>query len=111
MNCHLQAPTSAKQGKHRRTHDKMHKILLPRNVTYKEGPQIRGNGRATQDAPEDIAQGPPVSHPEEGGPEAAPCGVGQPSGSAEPGHAYVRGAAQRGVAPTHPYPGEIRFPY
>ena len=56
MNSHLQAPTSAKWVKHRRTHHKMHKILLPRNATYKEGPQIRGNGRATQDAIEDKAK-------------------------------------------------------
>ena len=68
----------------------MQKILLPRYVTYKEGPQIRGNGRAMQDALEDKAQGPPVSHPEEGGPGAAPCGVGQPYGSAEPGLQYVQ---------------------
>ena len=90
MNCHLQAPTSAKQGKHRKTHNEMQKILLPRYVTYKEGPQIRGNGRATQDAPEDIAQGPPVSHPEEGGPEAAPPGVSRTPGSAELGQAVVQ---------------------
>ena len=63
----------------------MHKILLPRNVTYKEGPQIRGNGRATQDAPEDKAQGPPVSHLEEDAPGGGPPGVGRPQGSAEPG--------------------------
>ena len=56
MNCHLQAPTSAKQGKHGRTHDEMDKILLPRYATYKEDPQIRGNGRATQDAIEDKAK-------------------------------------------------------
>ena len=68
----------------------MHKILLPRNATYKEGPQIRGNGRATQDAPEDKAQGPPVSHLEECGPGAAPPGVGRTPGSAEPGQAYVQ---------------------
>ena len=37
MNCDLQAPTSAKQGKHRKTHDEIHKILLPRNATYKDG--------------------------------------------------------------------------
>jgi len=86
----MQAPTSAKQGKHRRTHDKMHKILLPRNVTYKEGPQIRGNGRATQDAPEDKAQGPPVSLLEEAEPKNLHLGVGQPPSSAEPGQAYVQ---------------------
>ena len=63
----------------------MHKILLPRNATYKEGPQIRGNGRATQGAPKDKAQGPPVSHPEEDAPEGGPLGVGRPQGSAEPG--------------------------
>ena len=90
MNCHLQAPTSAKRGKHRRTHDKMHKILLPRNATYKEGPQIRGNGRATQDAPEDKAQGPRVSLPEEAEPKNLHLGVGRPPGSAEPGQAYVQ---------------------
>ena len=85
MNCHLQAPTSAMQGKHGRTHDEMDKILLPRYATYKEGPQIRGNGRATQDAHEDMAQGPPVSHPEEDAPRGGPPGVGRPQGSAEPG--------------------------
>ena len=36
-----------------KTHNEMHKILLPRYATYKEGPQIRGNEHATQDAPED----------------------------------------------------------
>ena len=90
MNCHLQAPTSAKQGKYKRTHDKMHKILLPRNATYKEGPQIRGNGRATQDAPEDKAQGPHVSLPGEVEPRKLHLGVGGPLGSAEPGQAYVQ---------------------
>ena len=68
----------------------MHKILLPRNVTYKEGPQIRGNGRATQDAPEDKAQGPRVSLPEEAGPKNLHLGVGRPPGSVEPGQAYVQ---------------------
>ena len=68
----------------------MHEILLSRYATYKEGPQIRGNGRATQDAPKDKARGPLVSHPEEGGPGAAPCGVGQPYGLAEPGLQYVQ---------------------
>ena len=38
-----------------------------------------------QDAPEDKAQGPPVSHPEEEAPWGGPPGVGQPQGSAEPG--------------------------
>ena len=68
----------------------MHKILLPRNATYKEGPQIRGNGRATQDAPEDKAQGPRVSLPEEAGPKNLHLGVGRLPGSAEPGQAYVQ---------------------
>ena len=90
MNCHLQTPTSAKRGKHRRTHDKMHKILLPKNATYKEGPKIRGNRRATQDAPEVKAQGPRVSLPEEAEPKNLHLGVGRPSGSAEPGQAYVQ---------------------
>ena len=90
MNCHLQAPTSAKQGKHRRTHDEMHKILRPRNATYKEGPPIRGNGRATQDAPEDMALGPPVSQPEEAEPKNLHLGVGRPPGSAEIGLTQVQ---------------------
>ena len=77
MNCHLQAPTSAKRGKHWRTHDEMHKILLPRHTTYKKGPQIRGNGRATQDAPKDKAQGPHVSVHEEDTPKGGPPGVGR----------------------------------
>ena len=68
----------------------MHKILLPRNATYKESPQIRGNGRATQDAPEDKAQGPPVSLPEEAEPKNLLQGVSRPPGSAEPGQAYVQ---------------------
>ena len=76
MNYHLQATTFAKQGKHRRTHDEMQKILLPRNATYKEGPQTRGNGRTTQDAPEDKAQGPRVRLPEEAGPKNLHLGVG-----------------------------------
>ena len=63
----------------------MHKILRPKNATYKEGPQIRGNGRATQDAPEDQAQGPRVSLPEEAEPKNLHLGVGRPPGSAEPG--------------------------
>ena len=90
MNCHLLAPTSAKRGKHRRTHDKMHKILLPRNATYKEVPQIRGNGRATQDAPEDKAQGPHVSLPEKVEPGKLHLGGGRPPGSAKPGQALVQ---------------------
>ena len=85
MNCHLQASTSAKQGKHRRTHDEMYKILLPRYAPYKEGPQIRGNGRAMQDAPEDKAQGPCVSLPEEAEPRNLHLAVGRPPGLAEPG--------------------------
>ena len=63
----------------------MDKILLPRYATYKKGPQIRGNRRATQDAHEDKAQGPPVSHLEEDAPGGEPPGVGRPQGSAEPG--------------------------
>ena len=82
--------TSAKRGKHRRTHDEMHKILRPRNATYKDGPQIRGNRCATQDAPEDKAQGPRVSLPEEAEPKNLHLGVGRPPGSAEPGQAYVQ---------------------
>ena len=74
-----------KAGKNRKTHDEMQKLLLPRYVTYKEDPQIRGNGRATQDAHEDKAQGPPVSHIEEDAPRGGPPGVGRPQGSAEPG--------------------------
>ena len=85
MNCHLQEPTSAKQGKHRKTHDEMHKILLPRYATYKEGPQIRGNGRATQDAPQNPSEGPHVSVHEEDTPRGGPPGVGRPQGSDEPG--------------------------
>ena len=85
MNCHLQAPTSAKQGKYKRTHDKMHKILLPRNATYKEVPQIRGYGRVMQDAPEDKAQGPHISQPRKVEPRKLHLGVGQPPGLAEPG--------------------------
>ena len=38
-----------------------------------------------QDALEDKAQGPPVSHPEEDAPWGGPPGVGRPQGSAEPG--------------------------
>ena len=68
----------------------MYKILLPRNATYKEGPQIRGNERATQDAPEDKAQGPLVSLPEEAEPKNLRLGVGRPPGSAEPGQALVQ---------------------
>ena len=68
----------------------MHKKLLPRNATYKEGPQIKGHGRATQDAPEDKAQGPCVSLPEEAEPKNLHLGVGRPPGSAEPGQAYVQ---------------------
>ena len=84
MNCHLQAPTFAKQGKHRRTHDEMHKILLHRYATYKEGPKIRGNGRATQDSPQNPSEGPHVSVHEEDTPGGGPLGVGRPQGSAEP---------------------------
>ena len=90
MNYHLQATTFAKQGKHRRTHDEMQKILLPRNATYKEGPQIRGNGRATQDAPEDKVQGPHVSLPEEVESRNLHLGFGRPPGSAEPGLTQVQ---------------------
>jgi len=68
----------------------MHKILLPRYATYKEGPQIGGNGRATQDAPEDKAQGPLVSLPEEAEPKNLHLGVGRPPSSAKPGQAYVQ---------------------
>ena len=68
----------------------MHKILLPRNATYKEGPQIRGNGHATQDAPEDKAQGPRVSLPEEAEPKNLHPGVGRPPSSAEPGLIQVQ---------------------
>ena len=68
-----------------KTHDKMHKILLPKNATHKEGPQIRGNRRATQDAPEDKAQGPPVSLPEEEEPKNLHLGVSRPPGLSEPG--------------------------
>ena len=68
----------------------MYKILLPRYATYKEGPQIRGNGRATQDALEDKALGPPVSLPEEAELKNLHLGVGRPLGSAEPGQAYVQ---------------------
>ena len=90
MNCHLQAPTSAKQGKHRRTHDEMHKILLPKYATYKEVPQIRGNGRTTQDAPQNPSEGPHVSVHEEDTPGGGPPGLGRPQGSAEPGLILVQ---------------------
>ena len=82
--------TSAKQEKHGTTHDEMDKILLPRYATYKKGPQIRGNGRATQDAPKDKAQGPHVSIPEEVELRNLHLGVGRPPGSAEPGQVYVQ---------------------
>ena len=68
----------------------MHKILLPRNATYKEGPQIRENGRATQDTPEDKVEDPRVSLPEEAEPKNLHLRVGRPPGSAEPGQAYVQ---------------------
>ena len=68
----------------------MHKILLPKNATHKEGPQIRGNGRATQDAPEDKAQGPRVSLPEEAEPKNLHLGVGRPLGLAKPGLIQVQ---------------------
>ena len=47
-------------------------------------------GHTTQDAPEDKAQGPPVSLPKEGGPGAALPGVSRTPVSAEPGQAYVQ---------------------
>ena len=68
----------------------MHKILRPRNATYKEGPQIRGNRRATQDAPEDKAQGPCVSLPEEAELKNLHLVVGRPLGSAEAGLIQVQ---------------------
>ena len=43
-----------------------------------------------QDAPEDKAQGPPVSLLEEAEPKNLHLGVGRPPGSAEPGQAYVQ---------------------
>ena len=46
-------------------------------LTYKEGPQIRANGRATQDALEDKAEGPPVSLLEKDGTGEVPPGVGR----------------------------------
>ena len=63
-----------------KTHDEMHKILLPRNATYKDGLQIRQNGHAKQDAPKDQHQDPPISYPEEDRPEGAPFGLGRPNG-------------------------------
>ena len=90
MNCHLLAPTSAKRGKHRGTHEEMHKILLIRLDTYKEGPQIRGNGRVMQDAPEDKAQGPHISQPRKVEPRKLHLGVGRPPGLAEPGLIQVQ---------------------
>ena len=68
----------------------MHKKLLPRNATYKEGPQIKGHGRATQDAPEDKAQGPCVSLPEEAELKNLHLEVGQALGSAELGLIQVQ---------------------
>ena len=73
-----------KAGKTQKTHDEMHKILLPRNATYKDGPQIRQNGHAKQDAPKDQYKGPPISYPEEDRPEGAPFGLGRPNGSPDP---------------------------
>ena len=61
-----------------KTHNEMHKILLPKNATYKDGPQIRQNGHAKQDAPKDQHQGPPTSYPEEDRPEGAPFGLARP---------------------------------
>ena len=63
----------------------MHKILLPRYATYKEGPQITENGRAMQDAPQNPSEGPHVSVHEEDTPRGGPPGVGRPQGLAEPG--------------------------
>jgi hypothetical protein len=89
VNYHLQATTFAKQGKHRRTHDEMQKILLPRNATYKEGPQIRGNVHAMQDEPKDKAQGSHVSQPTKVEPRKLHLGVARPPSLAEPGQAPV----------------------
>ena len=67
-----------------KTHDEMHKILLPKNATYKDGPQIRQNRHAKQDAPKNQHQDPPISYLEEDRPEGAPFGLGRPNGSSDP---------------------------
>jgi hypothetical protein len=67
----------------------MHKRSLPLCVTYMEGPKIKENGRAKEDAPQNPSEGPHVSVHEEDTPGGGPPRVGQPQGSAEPGQAPV----------------------
>ena len=90
MNCHLQAPTSIKEGKHKSKQGKMHKRSTLKRVIYKEGPHVRANGGTKANAPRDLDMGPQIRLPEEDKDERRPGGAGQPPGSAEPGRPSVQ---------------------
>ena len=74
----------------------MHKRSTPRCVTYKEGPQIRGNGRTKENAPRNPDKGPHVRLPEKDKDELLPGGVGQTWPASHPD------ALRRGMPPTPP---------
>ena len=55
----------------------MHKRSTLRRVTYKEGPQVRENGSAKANAPENLDKGPHVRLSDEDKDEMLPGGVGR----------------------------------
>ena len=55
-----------------------------------EGPKIKENGHAKEDAPQNPSEGPHVSVHEEDTPGGGPPGVGRPQGSAEPKLQHVQ---------------------
>ena len=68
----------------------MRKRSTLRRVTYKEGPQVRANGRTKANGPWDLDKGPHVRLPQEDKDELLPGGVGQTKGSAKPGQHPVQ---------------------
>ena len=74
----------------------MRKRSTSRCVTYKEGPQVRANGGAKENAPQNLDKGPHVRLSKEDKDEMLPGGVGRTWPASHPG------ALRRGMPPTPP---------
>ena len=68
---------------------------------YKEGPHVRGNGAATQDALEDKDKIQRINHPAKDQHEQLTGGVGRPLGSPEPGLQHVQVHLEEESRPKH----------
>ena len=66
------------RGKHDEEATQLHRRSQSASLTYKEGPQIRGNGRAKANAPRGKDQGPQVSVLEKDEDDRLTRGAGRP---------------------------------